>query len=250
MSIVALTVSRENLTSRVYAQLRESLMAGRFWPGQRLRIREMALAMGVSQTPVREAIMQLVREGGLEMRSSAAITVAKLSVARYKQLREVRLLLEGLATEKAAALLTPHDIGRLETLHAALIKAEKSDDREAATLTNFQFHFTIYRGSQQSDLVEILDGIWLRNGPLLKFLYPHAAPAYRGRHQHLVLLDALRRHDAAAAKRAIQDDILEGGERLVELMERIEAGTVRVVENDDGEASLVFPPRRRKAVAS
>lgn len=250
MSIAALAVSRENLTARVYAQLRESLMAGRFWPGQRLRIREMALAMGVSQTPVREAIMQLVREGGLEMRSSAAITVAKLSVARYTQLREVRLLLEGLATEKATPLLTAPDIARLETLHAALIKAERNDDRETATLANFQFHFTIYRGSRISDLVEILDSIWLRNGPLLKFLYPHAAPSYRGRHQHLVLIDALRRRDAAAARQAIQDDILEGGARLVELMERIEAGTVRIVENDDGESGLVFPPRRRKAAAS
>jgi DNA-binding GntR family transcriptional regulator len=93
----ALKVSnRENFTSRVYAQLREALMAGRFWPGQRLRIGELALAMGVSQTPVREAIMQLVREGGLEIRSSQAITVANLSLSRYKELREVRLLLEGL----------------------------------------------------------------------------------------------------------------------------------------------------------
>jgi len=55
--------SRENLASRTYGQLREALMAGRFWPGQRLRIRELSAAMGVSDTPVREAIMQLVREG-------------------------------------------------------------------------------------------------------------------------------------------------------------------------------------------
>ena len=54
---------RENFTTRVYKQLREALMAGRFWPGQRLRIGELAVAMGVSQTPVREAIMQLVARG-------------------------------------------------------------------------------------------------------------------------------------------------------------------------------------------
>src|SRR3954447_17241249 len=47
--------SRENLASRTYSQLREALMAGRFWPGQRLRIRELSSAMGVSDTPVREA---------------------------------------------------------------------------------------------------------------------------------------------------------------------------------------------------
>jgi DNA-binding GntR family transcriptional regulator len=243
MTLQGLAVSsRENLTSRVYGQLREGVMAGRFWPGQRLLIREIAMAMGVSHTPVREAIMQLVREGGLEMRSSQAITVMKLSVSRYKELREVRFLLEGLATEKAAKLLTRGDWDRLAELHRQLIAAEKSGDHEAATLTNFQFHFLIYRGSEASDLVAILEGIWLRNGPLLKFLYPHAAPTYQGRHQHLNVMEALRRRDGAAARQAIQDDIVEGGSRLVDLLERLEAGTATFAETEEGEMTLVLRP--------
>jgi DNA-binding GntR family transcriptional regulator len=210
--------NRENFTSRVYGQLREALMAGRFWPGQRLRIGEMALAMGVSQTPVREAIMQLVREGGLEIRSSQAITVANLSLSRYKELREVRLLLEGLATEKAAPLMTPGDLAQLEQAHRELIGAEKSGDFETATLANFHFHFLIYRASQMTDLVAILESVWLRSGPLLKFLYPYAPPTYPGAHQHLNVIEALRRRDALGARQAIQDDMIVGGARLVELM--------------------------------
>ena len=243
--------SRENLTSRVHGQLREALMAGRFWPGQRLRIREIALAMGVSQTPVREAIMQLVCEGGLEIRSSQAINVVKLSVSRYKELREVRMVLEGLATEKATGLLTSADLAALEKRHAELVAAEKSGDHEAATLANFHFHFLIYRSSRAHDLVAILESIWLRNGPLLKFLYPHAAPHYRGRHRHLALIDALRRRDAATARQAVQDDIIEGGARLVQLMEKIEAGAVLLAEAEDGKPQLVFrPPSSRKRVAA
>jgi DNA-binding GntR family transcriptional regulator len=160
--------TRENFTSRVYSTLREALMAGRFWPGERLRIGELAVAMGVSQTPVREAIMQLVREGGLDIRSSQAITVTNLSLSRYKELREVRLLLEGLATEKATPLLTAADLARLEQAHDELVRAESAGDSEAATRANFQFHFGIYRASQMTDLVMILESLWLRNGPLLK----------------------------------------------------------------------------------
>ena len=183
---------RENFTTRVYKQLREALMAGRFWPSQRLRIGELAVAMGVSQTPVREAIMQLVREGGLDIRSSQSITVANLSLSRYKELREVRLLLEGLATEKATPLITSAELARLGQLHQELIAAEKSGDYETATLANFHFHFLIYRASQMTDLVAILESVWLRNGPLLKYLYPYAPPTYPGRHQHLTLMEALR----------------------------------------------------------
>jgi len=242
-----LTVSsRENLTSRVYAQLREALMAGRFWPGQRLRIQEIAIAMGVSQTPVREAIMQLVREGGLEMRSSQAITVTNLSLTRYKELREVRLLLEGLATEKATPLLTASDFARLDELHHQLIAAEKGGDYEAAHFTNFHFHFLVYRASQMVDLVSLLESAWLRNGPLLKFLYPHAPPTYSGPHQHLTLMKALRRRDAAAARQAIQDDIIEGGARLVALMEQIAAGEVELINMPDGSFQLNFRAQGRR----
>ncbi len=184
---------RENFTTRVYKQLREALMAGRFWPSQRLRIGELAVAMGVSQTPVREAIMQLVREGGLDIRSSQSITVANLSLSRYKELREVRLLLEGLATEKATPLITVRRIGAARSRFTSeLIAAERSGDYETATLANFHFHFLIYRASQMSDLVAILESVWLRNGPLLKYLYPYAPPTYPGQHQHLTLMEALR----------------------------------------------------------
>lgn len=233
--------SRENLASRTYAQLREALMAGRFWPGQRLRIRELSAAMGVSDTPVREAIMQLVREGGLEMRSGQSITVARLSLTRYRELREIRLLLEGLATEKAVPLLTAADLKQLKTLHDDLVRAEAEGDSEAATLTNFNFHFLIYRASQAADLVNILETIWLRNGPLLKFLYPHARPTYPGRHQHLILMEALQERDAVAARQATQDDIIEGGALLIRLLADIESGRATVTEDADGIARLEFP---------
>jgi DNA-binding GntR family transcriptional regulator len=241
---------RENFTTRVYKQLREALMAGRFWPSQRLRIGELAAAMGVSQTPVREAIMQLAREGGLEIRSSQSITVANLSLSRYKELREVRLLLEGLATEKATPLITSSEMTRLADLHKELIAAERSGDSETATLANFHFHFLIYRASQMSDLVALLESIWLRNGPLLKYLYPHAPPTYPGRHQHLVLMDALRRRDPVAARQAVQDDMIEGGARLVELMGKIESGAAAVTEGPDGLPRLTFrgAAKRKSAV--
>jgi DNA-binding GntR family transcriptional regulator len=241
---------RENFTSRVYKQLREALMAGRFWPGQRLRIGELATAMGVSPTPVREAIMQLAREGGLEIRSSQPITVTNLSLSRYRELREVRLLLEGLATEKATPLITSSEMARLAEVHEQLIAAERSGDSETATLTNFHFHFLIYRASQMSDLVAILESVWLRNGPLLKYLYPHAPPTYPGQHQHLILMEALRRRDAVAARQAVQDDMIEGGARLVELMKRIESGEAAVTEGPDGVPQLTFrsAAKRRSAV--
>lgn len=243
MSFGLVVSSRENLTSQAHGQLREALMAGRFWPGQRLRIRELAEAMGVSDTPVREAIMQLVREGGLEMRSGQSITVVRLSLSRYLELREIRFALEGMATEKATPLLTASDLSRLEELHADLVSAEARGDHEAATIANFHFHFLIYRTSRIIDLVSILESCWLRNGPLLKLLYPHAPPTYPGVHQHLNIMEALRRRDAAAASAAIRNDIVEGGARLLDLLGKLEDGRAEIVEARDGTLRLAFNER-------
>ncbi len=238
--------SRVNLAEQTSTQLREALMAGRFWPGQRLRIRELSRAMGVSDTPVREAIMQLVQDGGLEMRPGQAINVVKLSLARYLELREIRFLLEGLATAKATATITRTQLGELARLHQELVDAERNGLHEAATIANYRFHFLIYRASQSIDLVTILEGCWLRNGPLLKLLYPHAPPTYAGDHQHLTIIKAIRKRDADAASAAIRNDIVEGGSKLVALLRQIEDGRAAIVERPDGSLRLEF---KRKVAA-
>jgi hypothetical protein len=68
----------------------------------------------------------------------------------------------------------------------------------------------------------MIEGIWLRNGPLVNYLYPHARPTYSGRHQHLNIIAALHRRDASATRKAIQDDMLEGGTLLVGLLRRLD----------------------------
>jgi DNA-binding GntR family transcriptional regulator len=67
-------VGRSSLTMRVFAELEAALLEGRLHPGQRLKVRELAAALEVSETPVREAIMQLVSAGALKMEAARSIT--------------------------------------------------------------------------------------------------------------------------------------------------------------------------------
>lgn len=218
-------IPRENLTGRVYAELRTGLLEGRFWPGHRFKIRELAASLGVSETPVREALMQLVSERGLDMQMGRSITVAQLSLADYLELRLIRVQLEGLAAYEATSRITAAEIAALETDHASLVAAEASGDWREALRANARFHHTVVRAAGMPHLLAMIEGIWLRNGPLLNYLYPDARPTYPGRHQHLNVIDALHRRDAHAVRKAIQADMHEGGAGLVRLLERIETGT-------------------------
>ncbi|MGF7162981.1 DNA-binding GntR family transcriptional regulator [Rhodoligotrophos appendicifer] len=215
-------VSRDNLTQRVYAQLRTALMEGQFKPGHRFKIRDLAESMGVSETPIREALMQLVCERGLDMQASRSITVATLTYRQYVELREIRMQLEGLAAERAVANITEDDIAELEAAHKRLVAAEASGEWREAVRANWHFHFMLFRKAEMPELLAILEGIWLRNGPLMNFLYPHAKPTYAKRHQHLNVIDGLRKRSAARVRAAIQADLDEGGKSLMLYLQRLE----------------------------
>ena len=95
-------VDGQSRTDRVYRQMRDRLMRGIFRPHQRLRIKELSQAFGTSETPVREAIFQLIRDGAVEAKTHSYFRVRRLSVAEYLELREIRLLLEPQAAAAGA----------------------------------------------------------------------------------------------------------------------------------------------------
>lgn len=217
-------VGRDNLTARVYQELRHALMEGRFRPGHRFKIRQLARTMGVSETPIREALMQLVRERVLDMQAARSIAVARLTSAQYQELRAIRLLLEGCAAEQAATRITDAEIERLRAHHETLAAAERDGAWREAVEANWRFHHTIYQAAEMPELLGMIETIWLRNGPLLNMLYPRAVPTYSGRHQHLNVIDGLVARDARAVKQAIRADLMEGGAKLIEFLDEIDAG--------------------------
>jgi DNA-binding GntR family transcriptional regulator len=215
-------VERTNLASQIYEHLREQLMSATFQPGQRLKIRDLAKTLGTSETPVREALIQLVRDRALDMKEGYFIKVRQLTLAEYIELRDIRLALEPLAAERAVPHLDAALIKQLTETHRKLVKAEKDKDYQAALQHNFDFHFGIYRRSGMPQLTELLDRIWVQVGPMMNFLYPHGHPAYDGPHQHTNVLRGLQQRDVKMVRNAIRDDLVEGGRAFVRVLEEIE----------------------------
>src|SRR5882757_4956641 len=96
------TPADTSLRTQVYESLREALTIGRFVPGQKLTFRFIAGTLGVSLTPVREALRRLVAEGAFEMQPNRSVRVPLMTRARILELRDIRKSLEGLAAYKAA----------------------------------------------------------------------------------------------------------------------------------------------------
>lgn len=216
-------VDAKSRTDRVYHQLRDRLMRGIFRPHQRLRISELSQAFGTSETPIREAIFQLIRDGAVEAKPHSYYRVRKLSVAEYMERRQIRLLLEPLAAERALALITDEQIETLDKIHEKLVAAEAARDYVTAVRANFDFHFGLYRCSAMPQLISMLENLWIQHGPMLNHLYPHGHPTYEDEHQHVNVVAALRRRDQDALVTAVQQDLIEGGRAFLNHLQDLEA---------------------------
>lgn len=207
----------ESLSSTVYGALCDALIQGRFQPGDRLKIRDLAEQFGTSVTPIRDAILRLANDEAITFRSPRDIRIPAMSESRYREIRAIRVRLEGLAAETAAQVATTADINALEAILRENEAAMAAGDRLKGTELNQAFHFMLPKIAGLPVLDGILRRLWLQMGPLISDSYIHGGRAMIDHHYPVV--DALKRHDSAAASMAIVDDILLGGRPILEKLE-------------------------------
>ncbi len=180
------------LGKQVRDELRAAIMAGRFRPGEKLTIRAVASALGVSLTPAREALYNLAAEGALEMAANGSVYVPTLTSERVRELTKIRLALEGLAAREAAQRIDDRGIARAEKLNAALVAADKKQNYADVIALNWQFHFAIYGASAMPHLIRMIEGCWLKTGSYLNIIYPEFGRADHGVNNHKEILRALK----------------------------------------------------------
>jgi len=206
----------DTLGQRVRTQLRETIMAGRFSPGEKLTIRAVATALDVSLTPAREALFNLAAEGILEMRSNGSVYVPQLTDHRILELTKIRVALEGLASKEAATRLGDDEIDVLVDLNEQIVRADERRDYSSVITLNWQFHFAIYRASQMPELVRMIERCWAMSGSYLNVIYPKFGEVSEGINNHYQIVRALRSRDGDRLASAINTDINYAADALLE----------------------------------
>jgi GntR family transcriptional regulator, colanic acid and biofilm gene transcriptional regulator len=209
------TFDKGSLSSRAYLSLRLGLMQGHFAPGQKLLLKPLAEELGVSITPVREALLQLVSEQALISTSDRSVAVPDADPARLREIRDLRVELEGQAIEAAIAHLTDDDVTLATSLFRRLYEAKAQSDAPTAMSVRYQFHFHLYGVAKRPTLTSCIENLWIQAGPLV-----HAelsSPTLLRDAESTGLLRALRRRDGLMAKVALQFSIIEMFERVEQI---------------------------------
>jgi DNA-binding GntR family transcriptional regulator len=213
------SLMRETLGERVTGELRALLVAGRLAPGEKLSLRRVAEALGVSMMPVREAVSRLAADRALEVLPGRAVRVPVLTRAQFRELTRIRLVVEGFAAEEAAKVVTDDLIAVIARHDAAFRAAAKADppDSAAAVAANRDLHFALYEAAAMPSLIEMIERLWLKAGPILNLDMRHEPRRLDGGSAvvaHAALLEALRRRDPQAARAALEDDIRAAAEHI------------------------------------
>ena len=147
--------SYQPLRDIIFETLRKAIVTGEIKPGERLMEVSLAEQMGVSRTPVREAIRRLEAEGLVTMTPRKGTHVSELSIRDIMDVLEVRTVLDKLATDLAAGRIQAAQLKNLETVHKGYMNCVEKNNIDGAVKKDVEFHDIIYAASGNSRLIAV-----------------------------------------------------------------------------------------------
>ncbi|MEG0813026.1 MAG: GntR family transcriptional regulator [Clostridium sp.] len=191
----------------VFNTLRQAILKGELAPGERLMEIQLAEKLGVSRTPIREAIRKLELEGLVLMLPRKGAEVAKISEKSLKDVLEVRRSLEELAIELACQRMSESDLQNLEKAETAFQEAVKGGRSMEIAETDENYHDVIYNCTKNSKLVQILNNL---REQMYRYRLEYIKDEDKRRIlliEHEKILKALRGRHVAEAKNAMREHI-------------------------------------------
>lgn len=199
----------------IFNSLREAIIVGELKPGERLTEVQLAEKMGVSRTPVREAIRKLELEGLVDMIPRKGAHVADLSPKDIMDVLEVRASLDGLAAALSATRITDAELKELNNICMQFISCMEKENLQGAIKKDIEFHEVIYRSSRNEKLIQMDSNlreqihrfrvIYLKDNSSPKELI----------NEHADIFEAIKNRDAESARQLAERHIRNQEEKIV-----------------------------------
>lgn len=206
----------KNLREHVHGVLRGAIVSGQFEPDERLSERRIAAELGVSTTPVKEALRRLEAEGLVTTRPRRGIHVA-FGEAQAEEMTLARAALESTIAHIAAKRITDAALAELGGCVAMMGEATQAGDARLLFALNTQFHDAIHAASRCSYLTRLIGAQRAYDQAARVALLGDQAERERALAEHTGIYQALAARDAEGAERAMREHILRSGRRHIAL---------------------------------
>ncbi len=193
----------------VYERLRNAIMLGAIEPGTSLTMRGLAERLGLSPTPVREAVRRLSSEHAIQVMDNRRMTVPLMTPDRFEELVALRVAVEVHTARRALPYVSDIIIEKMTELDERMDRFVADRDLDQLTLLNQAFHRTLYTVNPAQASMPIVESIWLQLGPFQRQVINRVTEYYEI-DRHKEILAALTTRDADALHDAITNDIRDG----------------------------------------
>ena len=187
-------------------------------PGQRLKEEELAQQLGISRTPIREALLVLQTEGLLEATPNRGATVRSFDPADLEEMYDLRALLESHAARRAAMHVTAEQLEDLRASCDRFARLLEGDDIPALVAENAFFHDIILDAAESERLSGMIRQVVALPLVYKSYVWYSPAQASASHHYHLQLVKALERGDGARAEIVMREHVFEARDVLVQHM--------------------------------
>jgi DNA-binding GntR family transcriptional regulator len=195
--------------------IRAAIVEGRLEPGQRLKEEELARELGISRTPVREALLFLQAEGLVESEPNRGATVRAYEPEEIEDMYELRALLEGHAAHRAATRISEEDLGRLRESNERFATLGAENDVVDLVRENLAFHNTVLEAAGSERLAAMVRKVI--ELPLVYKSFYWYSPEQKliSDHYHRELTRALEARDAERAELIMKEHVFEARDFLI-----------------------------------
>ncbi len=191
----------------VFENLREAIVEGKVKPGQRLMEVQLAEQLGVSRTPVREAIRKLELEGLVIMLPRKGAYVANMSLKDIIDVLEIRASVEGLAASLASERISPEDIKKLEAILKDFEQSAAGSDVETLLKKDVEFHECIFKATKNKKLHQLINSLWEQVYRFrVTYISDYDSTVNIAR-DHKLILEAIKKGDNEMAKKYATEHI-------------------------------------------
>ncbi|MBW2001723.1 MAG: GntR family transcriptional regulator [Deltaproteobacteria bacterium] len=226
-SIPIRRLKRENLSNQVFEQIKEMIVRGEIPAGKRMIENEIAKSMGISRTPVREAVHKLEAEGLLDPLPKGGYVVRGLDISDIEEIFEIRSILESFASYLAAQRHKNKEIVPLEKKMEEFQKhLDKHDLKELARI-NTDFHELLYALSKSPRLVKMIHNLRDEIYFLRKIILQSVDMARLSNKDHKEIIKAIKKREAKKVENLMRDHILRGKEFVIN---EIRKGNIKVTQ--------------------
>lgn len=221
---MSIRVKYSNLDELVYEKLKKAILNKHLKPGEQIIQEQLAKKMGVSRTPLRRALTQLAKEHLVTAGARRGTYVREFSQEEIAAIYEIREVLEGLASRKAALLVKKSTLESFRNLYKEAIESAKKGDWKAYEKADEKFHFFLIEISQIDFLREMVKSFYILVSRYARGL---VRPPEETFPEHMSMIDALEHHDSELAEKLIREHIHKSIQLLRKKTFREEAGNER-----------------------